>query len=193
MGFIQPLVASWEKRIYRSPLLSNLYGLPYHQVIKKEVDLANITAQDIILNIGCGAVPFTAIYLATLSGAKVWAVDRDREAVAKARVCLKKLNLQDRINVIKREGNENIEVHFTAAVVALQAEPKSNILTNLLTSSPSGARLIFREARKLLQSQYDYLPKEFHFVKQITHYAQTFNSVLFVKQHGGSTSLPVNH
>ncbi len=181
MNVIQPFVASYEKRIVKNTFLSSLYCFPYRQVVKREIDLGLITAQDTVLNIGCGAVPFTAIYLAILSGAKVWAVDRDREAVEKAGFYIKKLDLQNRVNIINEDGSEIIPVQFTAAVVALQAEPKKQILSNLLPNSSSGTRFILREARKLVQNHYDSLPKEYQPVGRLTHFMQTFNSVLFIK------------
>ncbi len=67
-----------------------LYHNLYKHVVKKEVELARISQEDTVLNIGCGAIPFTALHIVQMTGAKVIALDKDPEAVSKARYCLKK-------------------------------------------------------------------------------------------------------
>ena len=181
MNIISPFIASYEKRIVKNNFLSNLYCFVYRQVVKREINLGFITDQDTVLNIGCGAVPYTAIYMAMLSGAKIWAVDRDREAAEKAGFLIKKLGLQNRVNIINEDGSKIIPVQFTAAVVALQAEPKKHILTNLLANSSTRTRFILREAKKIVQNQYDILPQEYQPVKRLTHIMLTFNSILLIK------------
>ncbi len=181
MELIKPLFASWEKKAFKSTILSRLYSLPYRHVIKNEIELAGITGQDLVLNIGCGAVPYTAIYLHYFTGAKVWAVDRDREAVEKAHFYLKRLNLLREIKLLHRDAAESIPADFTTALVAVQAEPKASIMDNLLACGGIGKRFVFREAKKYAQSQYDLLPRQRDPVERVKHELLAFNSVLFVQ------------
>ncbi len=182
MELIKPLFASWEKKVYKSVSLSWLYSLPYRHVIKNEIELAGITGQDVVLNVGCGAVPYTAIYLHYFTGARVWAVDRDRDAVEKARFYLKRLNLLHDVKPLHRDAADSIPADFTTALVALQAEPKASIMDNLLACGGMGKRLVFREAKKYAQNQYDLLPRQHEPVKHVKHEILAFNSVLFVQQ-----------
>ncbi len=181
MEIIKPLFSSLEKKVFKSTILSRLYSLPYRHVIKNEIELAGITGQDVALNIGCGAVPYTAIYLHYFTGARVWAVDRDRDAVEKACFYLKHLNLLGYVTPIYRDAAESIPADFTTALVAVHAEPKASIMDNLVNCGGTSKRLVFREAKKYAQSQYDILPSQYEPVKRVRHEFLAFNSVLFLK------------
>lgn len=178
--YIQPVVASWEKKIAKSTLLSKIYASPYERVAKKEIRLAGITAEDIVLNIGCGALPFTALHIAKISGAKVIAIDRDEEAAEKAKLFLKKMGVSSRIAIMEKEGSDRMELDYSAVVIALQAEPKATILENLFSECPSGTRFIIREAKKSFRNQYDCLPKNLKPAGAAEHKIQTFRSLLCI-------------
>lgn len=182
MNLIKPSVACLEKKICRIPLLVSLYSRPYREVIKNEIGLAQICAKDTVLNIGCGAVPFTAIQIAALTGATVWAMDKDTEAVNRARFCIEHAGLDERVRVIEGNGADAVPSGFTVAIVALQAEPKENILDNLLDASVSGGRLVFRRATKRFKQCYDLLPLKIKPVAEVKQQMQTFDgSVLYLK------------
>ena len=89
-----------EKVLTRLPLLSFFYSRPYRGVVEREVKLAAIGDGDVVVNIGCGSVPFTAIYLARLTGAKIVALDKEKEAVECARRYIKARGLADIIRVV---------------------------------------------------------------------------------------------
>ncbi len=176
---IQSFVRYGEKVLSKMPFWADFYARSYRQVIQNEIALAQITIDDVVLNIGCGAVPFTAIYLASLTGAKVWAVDRDRKAVQQARFYCKKIGLKERIQFIEADGVESISVNFTVAVVALQAEPKTLILDNLLCKAEPGTRLVFRQPDKFFKNHYDYLPRGCAETVSVLQNGRAFNSVAF--------------
>lgn len=182
MGPIQTAVSALEKYCSRSSLLAGLYSLPYKKVVQREVELARITSRDRVLNVGCGAIPFTAIHVANLTGAQVWAMDRDGEAVEHARFCLKKMGMTGQIQVIEGDASLCIPSNFTAAIVALQAEPKALILDNMLSSALQESRLVFRHPCLSYESHYDRLPSSYCYTGQVEHNMQTFDrSLLFVK------------
>lgn len=183
MKIIQPLVRSWEKNTSSIFFLAKLYSRFFRRVVEKEIELAEITEKDTILNIGCGAVPFTAYYLALLSGAKVWAVDCDDEAIEKASFFLQHLNgAASRVKLVREEGSSFVPENFTAAVVALQAEPKEEIFHHLIKTAPSGGRLVFRQAKERFKSHYDALPQGVKPLAYVQQNKQTFDlSLLFVK------------
>lgn len=183
MSIIQPVVSYMEKICSRRPMLVNLYASCYKEVVAREINLAGISCHDTVLNIGCGAIPFTAIHLARLTGAQVWAVDRDRMAVEKARYSLKKLGLLKIIQVIEGDGSEQMPAGFTAAIVALQAEPKKAIYDKLFSLGSPGTRFVFRQPSLPYQSFYDRLPEDYKPVALINQNMKTFNSsILFIKR-----------
>lgn len=182
MNLIKPSVACLEKKISRIPFLVSLYSRPYRQVIKNEIELARITATDTVLNIGCGAVPFTAIQVASLTGAKVLAMDKDKSAVERARSCLKQVGLEDRVEVIEGNGAVELPGGFDVAIVALQAEPKELILEILMSTVTAGGRLVFRRPSNVFRHSYDHLPLKLEPVAEVEQRMQTFDgSVLYLK------------
>ncbi len=157
MSWIPSAVAVWEKISSSSKILTWLYSRPYRGVLENEITLAGLHKNDIILNIGCGAVPFTALYLATLVGAKVYAVDIDPMAVRLAGKCVEKAGLSHRIKVIEKDGAKTFDFPFTASVIALQAAPKRLILDAVKKAALPGARFIFRLPSSPYKDHYESL------------------------------------
>ncbi len=182
MNIIPSIVSSLEKKGAANSLLVGLYSRIYDEVIRKEINLAGITAGDRVLHVGCGGIPFTAVKVARLTGARVWAIDRDQEAVAAAGRCVKAMKLQNQIEVVQADGCSSLPAEFDVALVALQAEPKKELLDNLLDGGASSARLVFRKPRSDLFDQYDLLPEQPPFTDVIKQNQVTFDSsVLYLK------------
>lgn len=182
MVIIQPLVAFWEILASRISFLSELYIYYYKDVVQREIELANINSNDIVLNIGCGGIPFTAIHIARKTKAKVCAIDRDRKAVEHARACIEQLGLSENIKVLECDGAKCIPVNFTVALVALQAEPKRVLLEKLLEKAARGGRIVFRKPSKIVEKHYDNLPKDYPIAKMVNQDMKTFDSsVLYIK------------
>lgn len=182
MGIIQPMVRFLEKQISFCPPLIRLYMAPYRTVIQREIDLADIGPDDTVLNIGCGAVPFTAIHVARMTQAQVRAVDRDEKAVHKARLLVCAMGLEEYIQVEVGHGEEYLQYPFTVALVALQVVPKEEVWNSLFQQAPSGGRLIFRSPAPKYCTQYDDLPPQYIPSAMVHQPMKTFNrSLLFCK------------
>lgn len=158
MGSIPLLIAQMEKDAGHIPLLARLYSRLYDRVIRNEIALAGITHRDWVLNVGCGGVPFTAMQLARIAGAHVWAIDRDERAAQAARRCVHSAGLERQITVMALDGTSALPFQFDVAIVALQVEPKEAVLENLLLHSTLNTRVVFRNPRHYLFKQYDVLP-----------------------------------
>ncbi|WP_241080915.1 class I SAM-dependent methyltransferase [Natranaerofaba carboxydovora] len=174
---------SWEKMCCNITPLFKLYNMLYSKVVKKEIFLGSLSKNDVILNIGCGAIPFTAVHLSSIIGAKVIAVDKDEEAIEKASYTLEKHNLADNIEFVKADASEFAPVSFTASIVALQVEPKEKILDNLLSHGENGARIIFRQPRDVFKTQYDYISKAYPPDAVVSQSMKTIDkSILYIKK-----------
>ncbi len=181
---IAPLTARFEKCISSRPWAARLYAMPYRKVVEREIKLAGITGKDRILNIGCGAIPFTAIFLAKKTGAPVHAVDTDQEAVELARNCIRSFGLSGQITVEHASGDQGRFPSFSVAVTALQARPKEAILYNLLNQSELSVRLVFRKPKEQLHHHYDPVPASFAETHAVLQHMRTFtSSVLFTGAH----------
>ena len=179
---IPSVTAEIEKWCSRFPWAVRLYSLPYRKVLDREIALAGITEEDVVLNIGCGSVPFTAIYITEQTGARVHAVDRDEAAILCARSCTAALGLEDQITFEHAPGERTSCRNFTTAVTALQARPKAAILAHLLRHGSEDVRIIFRNPQPHLHSQYDLLPETYPFSGEVPQNMQTFvSSVLYTR------------
>ncbi|MCI2426171.1 methyltransferase [Candidatus Acetothermia bacterium] len=178
------LIRQLEKVLSRLPPLAFLYCRPYIRIVKQEIRLASITDRDVVVNIGCGALPFTAIYLARLTGTRVIALDRDREATECARRYIRASGLAEIIEVVWGDGTQASQCKdATVWIVALQAAPKRDILEHFLKSAPKGARIMFREPRPKFANQYDQLPRSAQPQSVASHNMVTFDrTVLFTQK-----------
>ncbi len=178
---IKKTVSKLEKICSRAAPLAQLYSYPYRRVVKKEIELAGISSHDTVLNIGCGAVPFTAIWIARLTKAQVIAADKDQRAIDLAHGCVHKLGLQDRIKPVVCDGAEWVPEGFTVAVIALQAEPKAAIFSNVYQAKGNNIRIVSRAPSRLFESHYGCFPESFAAVAEVSQNMKTFDrSVLFL-------------
>ena len=83
--------------------------------------------------IGCGPLPITLLLFSKLYGIRCIGIDKDPEAVALAKSCVKHFGLEKEISII--EGDENVlsELEWDSVLVAALAEPKPRIFQNLHT------------------------------------------------------------
>lgn len=183
MGRIQSSVAWWEKICSGVPLLADLYLRPYRRVLENEIKLAHIQSTDRVLNIGCGSIPFTAIYLKRLTGAQVWAMDIDQEAIEGANRYLKSIGMEGDITLYQGDGSQTIPLDFTVALVALQAHPKEGILRKLSAVSPA-SRLIFRLPREKYRHHYDTLPSNYQPTALAPQKMRTFDRSILLTPKG---------
>jgi len=182
MKLIQKSVAAFEKKFNNKTFLYRAYSMLYRNILKKEIKLAEINKEDRILNIGCGGMPFSAVYLAKLTDARVAAIDCDKKACQQANRCIKNFDLEDKIKIINGDGRDFNPENYSVVLVALQAEPKKLIMENLYANSLPGTRFIFRKAREIFNNQYDRPPENYPVTSKIKQSMITFNnSLLYVK------------
>lgn len=160
MNLIRPAVQKFEKVCKGNSFLFKLYALPYLKTVSKEAKLGEITKSDKVLNIGCGALPFTSFYLNKLTGASIIAVDIDEKAVNEARDLLLKLEISEEeilpVNLSALEAVEKFD--FNKVVAALQTEGKEELLEAIKEKADKKAIVIdfiIREPRSGFVNQYD--------------------------------------
>ncbi len=175
MRLIQPIVGSFERLASRIPQLATVYAKPYQTVVQNELDLARVEPGQTVLNIGCGAVPFTAIHTAVLSGASVIAVDCHEPSTVLARRCVEQLGLADSIKILCVPGQSLPELEFDCALVALQAEPKQEILHRLQQLAQKPTPVLFRQPSTEFQQHYDLLDVHHLPHKWVTQPMKTFD------------------
>lgn len=150
-----------EKRFSGFSFLIGLYELYYKKIVRKEIELANITSKDNILCIGGGAIPSTAVELANQTNANVHVIDVDNNAVECAQNVVKKLGLRNKISIAREKG-EDIDISsYDVIHIALQVSPKEKVLKHIWNNAKEGNRIIVRIPKKILKPFYSNVSEEF--------------------------------
>ncbi len=151
----------------------------YENILENEIELANIKADDTVLHIGSGAIPFSAILIAQKTGAKVITVDNDRNAVKRSRKVVNKLRLSDVIEVRHQDGTAQIAERVTVVLLALQTRPLAEIIKRHQTDH-APVRFIARIPEPGYRHHYDTLPDDINIKQAIKQDMKAFKkSVLF--------------
>jgi len=156
-GPVARVTSCLEQWISSVPVCVSVYTRMYRGVVDKEIALAGITRRDRVLNVGCGAAPFTGLLVARKTGARVLCVERDDEVAAHAERSVAGQSLGGAVEVLVGDAMAGVP-EFDVAVVALQATPKLEVLRTLAKCSGPEARLVVRDSAKWCQDMYDRLP-----------------------------------
>ena len=159
------MIKTWtkwfEKLLFNSDKLVNLYDKYYKDIVKKEIRLAKIKSIDKVLIIGGGAVPCTAINIASTTDARVDVIDIDEEAVKSSKELIQRLGLEDRIKIYLKDA-KNIDVkNYDVIHIALLVTPKEEIVNNIWNRCSKGTRMLIRQPKKFLKIFYSNLSEVF--------------------------------
>ena len=66
---------------YKFEIIAKLYDKLISTVYKNEYKASNISNEDKVLHIGCGAYPLTEMTLSRITGAKIVGIDRNPKAI----------------------------------------------------------------------------------------------------------------
>jgi D-arabinose 1-dehydrogenase-like Zn-dependent alcohol dehydrogenase len=136
------------------PMFIELYGKYYKGVVGNEIELGNISCDDMVLCIGGGPLPCTAIEIAKHTGARVHVIDNDPCAVKIAKLVVEKLRLKDKIKVMLADG-ESVDIQkYSVVHIALQVFPKDTILKNILNKASIGTKVLMRMPKDGLKCLY---------------------------------------
>ncbi len=115
----------------------------YNDIIDKEIILASISKTDSIIHIGCGSIPASSILIAQKKNSKIICIDKDIKAVKNAEFCVKKLGLNEKIQI---KQSEAVDFDFNKFDVILisQGITLNEIFLKNLSNIPKNTRIIFR-------------------------------------------------
>jgi len=152
-----------QKIEYHAPSTALLFALSaryYRDVVKKEIDLANIKADDNILFIGGGFCPFSAILLHQATGCKITVIDSDEVCVPKAVEAVQRLDLCNYIDIRHHDGacpqlDSLLDMsQFTIVHFALQITPLEKVFAEVNRKVSPGTKLLVRRPKGHLNKLY---------------------------------------
>ncbi len=174
---IQRFTCACERMLQSSRCLFELYMLPYGRVLRREISLAGIEEGDVVLNVGCGPSPFTAVLITRLSGARVVAIDQDPGAVEAANALLKGIGMDHQVEALHCDGMAPLPFHYDKAVLALHVEPKGEVLENVIRDRP-GVKAVVRVPRAGLKDSYGFGAMPLRSTGETGHLMPTFDRSL---------------
>ena len=143
----------------KSKLLYWIASRYYRNVVKKEINLANITKKDHILCIGGGICPISAILFHQATGAKVTVIDNCKMCVGEAQQVIDRLALGEYVHAVWQDGG-NIDFSlsdFSVVHFALQVSPMEYVFPKVKNKAAYGTKILVRRPKKYLNSMYSKL------------------------------------
>lgn len=127
-------------------LFSWAYTKFHESSVKKEIKLANLSRDDKIIHIGCGAIPYTAAVLAKKTNAYITGIDSKHQTIDIANVYLKKHNLLDKITIEHGDGTTYDVSKFDTVIISYGISRQDLVLRHVLSSIKKGAKIVLRSS-----------------------------------------------
>jgi len=125
--------------------IGRIYEKSVSKEYMRENKLFDISESRNILHIGCGAYPITAITLSKNNGCKIVGIDRNLRAVNQAIKIVKKMNLQDKVEIRHGDGSNYPISDFDTIIISSCSIPKKPILENIFENARKNSKIIVRE------------------------------------------------
>ena len=175
---LKSIVKNSEKLFSYSHCFAHLYHHAYKAVIDRELSMLSLKDGAKVLFIGSGAFPFTPLWLATLQGCHVTAIDIDHYAVKRARRVVKKHALDAFID-IHTTSLDNGNASFDAAILALQVSPLNETIETLYSQGIK--TIIVRRPSPRFTEQYDALDARYNIQDYVVHGMRAFHDSVLLQ------------
>jgi threonine dehydrogenase-like Zn-dependent dehydrogenase len=117
----------------------------YQEIVKKEVNISEISSNDSVLIIGCGSIPATSILVSNNSNAKeIIAIDYDLQAVKKATRFADSSIFDKNLKFEHADGLEYPIEKFDVIFVLYGIRKQAEILKYISSKIKYNSRVIFR-------------------------------------------------
>ncbi|NLM03681.1 MAG: hypothetical protein GX214_01505 [Clostridiales bacterium] len=187
MESVARLTKGLERVLSRVPISNVFFSYYYKDIVDEEIEIAKITNKDRVLCIGGGPIPATALRIAKMTGAYVDVVDIDPMAIEYSKRFVKKIKMDDAINIFKGNGEKIDPNNYTVIHIARQAQPHVEILKNILHRSSVGTKILLRSSKQCFQDIFDAIYETFangscHCIQR--EICKKEDTLLFIKRGG---------
>jgi precorrin-6B methylase 2 len=111
-------------------------------VFLQEIKLLNISSEDNILHIGCGALPSASVFIAQEKNAQVTGIDNNIIAVRLAQSYIKKKHLSHQVTIEFGDGMAYPVQNFDVIFIAINVWPIDSVLMHLANTMKPTARIL---------------------------------------------------
>jgi len=163
-----------EKILLNFPIFHKFYLDIYDNMTDNEINLANISKDNIVLHIGCGSLPATCILLSKKIGAHIIGLDHDLKSVKQAKLCISKYNLDDKIQIEFSDAKDFAVEKFDVILLSQGIKPQNEILNHIANSIKNNTKVVFRSTydKKNKLSENDMFLKDIFIVEKIVHHKE---------------------
>lgn len=134
----------FEKVFFRFDIVSTFYLQLYDEITDNEITLARILSTDKILVIGSGSIPATPEHIVKKTGAEVTGIDRDLQAVKRAKQYATQHGLDKKLQMFHADGSEYDVSLFDVIFVSYGIQDEDQLFSLLEKQMSSNARIIYR-------------------------------------------------
>jgi protein-L-isoaspartate O-methyltransferase len=147
---------------------------------EREHNVIHLKKSDMILHIGCGVYPYSAIVLSKNPHQKIVAIDNNDHAIQHAKHIISDHNLQKEIDIDKGDGGSYHLNSFSVIIVSSCVDLTKNVLDHIIKDAKPKTRIIIRELRPMSRYVKKYLKqrKSISFINQFSIYSFPFYSIL---------------
>ncbi len=156
----------YERIAQNLPVFAYLYLRFHYPSVVREIKMAQLKKTDSILQIGCGAIPYTLIILHRLLRCPVTGIDNQPVAVHKAMRFLERIDLSDHISVMQGDGKTFDVSGYDFILISYGTPDAHAILTHVLTTSKKDARILFRKSTVVESASIEALLKNYHTIRE---------------------------
>jgi precorrin-6B methylase 2 len=149
-------------------------------VLLQEIRLLDISSEDSVLHLGCGALPSASLFIAQKRNVHVTGIDNNMIAVRLGQSYIKKKHLSTQIAIEYGDGTTYPVQDFDVIFIAINVWPIDHVLFHLTETMKPTARILC----KGLHNDVSTLLKKKEF--------QTRYTVISRLQHGKTESLLLN-
>jgi predicted O-methyltransferase YrrM len=152
------------EKFFAINFLGRIYTKFFEKMTLNEFKIAEIKENDNILHIGCGAVPNTLLILGSHYNASFVGIDRDKEAVKKARQMVKRYGLEKRIKINGGEAISYPLLTFDILIISLGVEPLEKVFERVRNEMKHGSRIVARKPWDFMDIIYgrkEFIPQGF--------------------------------
>jgi protein-L-isoaspartate O-methyltransferase len=129
-------------------------------VFFKEIHLLDISSDELVLHLGCGALPSAAVFIAQEKNAPVVGIDNNRIAVRLAQSYIKKRHLSDYVTIEYGDGVTYSVRKFDVIFIAVNVWPIDRVLLHLFEEMKPTARILCKGSHQDITTLLK--KKEFH-------------------------------
>lgn len=154
----------FEKFAYSFDIIADYYIEFYNEIVEKEIKMAKITSNDLVLVIGCGSIPATSVLISKKTNARTVSIDYDSKAIKKADLFSNKIKLE-RVMSFKHANGLNYQINnYDVIFILYGVKQQREVLENISKNMNFNARVIYRTTHDIIDEKVggiDFLSKFF--------------------------------